>query len=61
MTRLTRAKDSFECRVNICPAETWFLNHYGDYPKDEICDDCPFERYINRLAEIEDMMEDDLK
>ena len=66
--RLTRQKDNFPCRFKGgCPAEEWIKNitdvHYSDW-KEDVCDNCPFEKYINKLAEYEDMeerIEDDLK
>ena len=65
MRRLTRRKDENECRINKCRAEEWMADLYhGEYPYLDICDNCPFEEYINRLAEMEDMeenMEDDRK
>lgn len=66
MERLTRHLDNYPCRVNRCKAEEWMESIYGecvDFDAD-ICEDCPFESYINKLAEYEDMaeqMEDDLK
>ena len=67
MERLTREKDMYECRIaGGCPAEEWMYDLY-DKPvpmnKNE-CDECPFEVYINKLAEYEDKneyMEDDGK
>lgn len=65
MSRLTRTKDEYECRMsNPCPAEDWMHDTYGLYPQTSICDDCPFEKYINKLAEYEDKnehLEDDGK
>lgn len=57
MERLTRKKDEYECRINGCPAEEWMYNLYGSYSKNDICDDCPFMFYINKLAEFEDEKE----
>ncbi len=55
MERLTRVKDEYECRVGGgCPAEDWMRDLYGFYPDGNICEHCPFEKYINKLAEIED-------
>lgn len=55
MERLTREKDDYECRVGGgCPAEDWMRSLYGEYPSKDICEFCPFEKYINKLAEIED-------
>lgn len=64
MERLTREKDMYECRIaGGCPAEEWMYDLYGKYPVD-CCFNCPFEMYINKLAEYEDKneyMEDDGK
>ena len=60
MTRLTRIKDEYECRIGNCLAEDWIENITGEvafnWPGD-VCKDCPFEKYINRLAEYEDKEE----
>lgn len=64
MKRLTRPIDNFPCRLaGPCVAEDWMKNIYNEYPPlkgKSICDNCPFETIINRLAEYEDQ-EDDLK
>lgn len=59
--RLTRRKDEYECRIVDCPiyegSNNWCV-------EDDPCKACPFEKYINRLAELEDFveeMEDDRK
>lgn len=55
--RLTREKDEYECRIpRGCPAEEWMYDLYGEYP-DDCCYNCPFEKYINKLAEFEDKEE----
>lgn len=55
MTRMTRVKDEFSCRLaGGCVAEDWMKSIYGEYPKEGICDNCPFEEIINRLALYED-------
>ena len=62
MERMTRTKDKYECRfLGGCPAEVWIemvsgldYTHWSCSP----CDCCPFEKYINRLAEMEDKMEE---
>lgn len=68
--RLTRKKDMYECRIaGGCPAEDWIekvtgVSFYEWEGEDDRCDTCPFEKYINRLAEYEDedeCMEDDGK
>lgn len=66
--RLTRHIDKFPCRIkNGCPAESWIekITSTSSYNWDEfMCENCPFEKYINKLAEYEDKeerMEDDLK
>ena len=65
MSRMTRRKDGWECRVaGGCPAEEWMYDLYGKYSEGEFCKTCPFEKYINRLAELEDLeeeIEDDRK
>ena len=66
--RLTRHVDEFPCRIEeYCSAEEW-MREVTDTPyihwNKGVCDDCPFMKYINKLAEYEDMeekMEDDLK
>lgn len=55
MARLTRIKDEYECRANHCEAEEWMYDIYGEYPDELICESCPFEKYINRLAQYEDL------
>ena len=67
MGRLTRKPDKWPCRIRECLAEDWIedltnimRSHWGE----EICEHCPFEKYINCLAELEDeaeFMEDDRK
>ena len=69
--RLTRKKDEFECRVgtgDCCDMEEWVEKITGVdvhvWSTDDFCSTCPFEKYINKLAEYEDKaeeMEDDLK
>ena len=68
--RLTRKKDDFKCRVGKgdCTVEDWIENLTGlsiyNWESDDFCEICPFEKYINRLADFEDeaeKMEDDLK
>lgn len=68
MERMTRHKDQWECRIGeCCIVEDWMEIITKTYPRDwdcSPCDICPFEKYINRLAELEDIMEnqeDDLK
>lgn len=56
--RLTREKDEYECRIaGGCPAENWMYALYGEYPTD-CCHNCPFEIFINKLAEFEDKEEE---
>ena len=56
MSRLTRKKDQYPCRMaGGCPADEWIYNHGGD--PDDCCVDCPFEKYINALAKHEDAAE----
>ena len=70
MSRLTGRERDCECYIGEnCPAEDWMYEVTGApfvswNPKTYICDNCPFMKYINKLAEYEDMeekMEDDLK
>ena len=59
MSRLTRPKDRWECRIaGGCPVEEWLATHDVKI-EDEIyfCEDCPFEKYINKLAEYDDAEE----
>ena len=60
MKRLTRAKDLYECRMaDGCPAEEWISEVSGEWImnfRESTCSNCPFMRYINRLAEYEDLM-----
>lgn len=61
---MTRHENDYECRVINCRAEDWMKSIYGSYPEKDICKYCPFQKYINTLAEKEDMEEkntDDLK
>lgn len=56
MVRLTRKKDQYPCRIaDGCPGDIWIEEHGGD--SDGICEDCPFEKYINALAKYEDVAE----
>ena len=56
MSRLTRPKDEWECRVaGGCPMEDYILNHEGVL--EDICDDCPLMPVANRLAEYDDAKE----
>ena len=60
MVRLTRVKDQYPCRISGgCLAEEWIesLGYDLDKMEGDICSDCPFEQYINRLAEYEDAIE----
>ena len=66
MRRLTRHIDDYPCRIANCLAEDWIEDLTGVivYNWEEACSQCPFEKYINRLAELEDeaeRMEDDRK
>lgn len=65
MKRFTRHIDEYSCRLaGKCPAEEWMYYLYDRYSDKNVCDTCPFEKYINRLAELEDEneeMEDDRK
>ena len=71
MERFTKHTNIYSCRIIDCPAEQWIQNltnvetskwSYDGYVY--MCDSCPFKKYINHLAELEDNMErneDDLK
>lgn len=70
MKRMTRHIDKYPCRIGEpCPAEEWIeeltgVTNYNWASGGSACDMCPFEKYINRLAEYEDeeeLMEDDRK
>ena len=64
MERLTRKKDQYPCRMaGGCPAENWIAEEANVriYDLGNVCDKCPFEKYINALAEYEDKMEEELK
>lgn len=57
--RLTRPFDEWPCRIaGGCPAEVWIIGLTGistaNWAADYICNTCPFEKFINRLAELED-------
>ncbi len=60
MVRLTRVKDQYPCRIaGGCPAESWIESLGYDLDKmGEMCNNCPFEKYINKLAEYEDYLEE---
>lgn len=65
MKRLTREKDNFSCRIaGGCPGLEWIeevtKTHAFDWEV-EVCDICPFEKIINRLAEYEDKEEKNVK
>ena len=55
--RLTRKKDNYPCRIINCQAEDWMIAHFNACPEDDICKDCPFEKYISHLADYEDIVE----
>lgn len=55
--RMTRVKDNWPCRINECMAEEWMRDLYGEYSEESICENCPFEDIVNRLAELEDYLE----
>ena len=46
MQRLTSRNKEWECRIDYCDVD--------DYS----CDNCPFIKYINKLAEYEDRIEE---
>ena len=59
MARMTRAKDKYECRIaGGCPAEDWIVECIEGEIVNLPCDTCPFMKYINQLAEYEDMWDD---
>ena len=60
MKRMTRTLDKYPCRIINCRAEEWIeniVNH--SLPYGVVCDNCPFEAYINKLAEFEDEKENE--
>ena len=58
MSRMTRPKDNWDCRIRECRAEEWMGDLFGHYPRaDDICSNCPFFEHIKRLAEYEDLVE----
>ena len=61
MARLTRPKDEWECRLaGACPVEDWIMENLGvslDMLKENVCDNCPFIKHINKLAAYEDVAE----
>lgn len=64
MKRMTDNNKNHVCRIDKCMAEDWMFDLYGNYSDKFVCDNCPFEKYINHLAELEDekeLFEDDLK
>lgn len=58
MSRMTRPKDNWDCRIRECKAEEWMRDIYRHYPRaEDICSICPFFEHIKRLAEYEDLVE----
>ena len=55
--RLTNKK-SHPCHIN-CTADRWMHTLYGHPPLnyDMVCDICPFRKYLEKLAELEDLQE----
>lgn len=51
--RLTQPTKDYECRMKNCAAEDWMYYIFGEFPKD-VCEKCPFQKLVNRLAEYED-------
>lgn len=61
MSRLTNPSKEFECRWGQqCEAEQWFYDIYGEYPE-SLCDNCPFMKFINALAEKEDAEDEKIR
>lgn len=61
MARLTRKKDRYECRIDTCVLEDWFLDHVIGRNIElvgSLCDNCPVMPYINKLAKYEDMSDE---
>lgn len=58
MDRMTRTLDNFPCRIKNCPMENYLIDEF-DIPTENysICDNCPFEKIVNKLAELEDKEE----
>ena len=53
MSRMTRPKDNWECRIDECRAEEWMSDLYGHYPRaDDICSNCPFFTILNDLLNM---------
>lgn len=61
MERLTRKKDKFPCRAIECVAEEWMMENTGVDFVEDVCKNCPFEKYINTLAAYEDEKEGEEK
>lgn len=72
MKRLTRPfnADNYRCKIaGGCLAEDWIeevsgVNYYNWQSEFKVCDNCPFEKYINALSRLEDeaeLMENDGK
>ena len=57
MERYTRHIDEYPCRIKECDVEDWVYIVLGEYPKGDMCEECPFEAMINRLATFEDYFE----
>ena len=57
--RLTRKKDNYPCRIKNCYIEDWVLEHIvkGELIGN-LCNDCPIEPLVNKLAEYEDREEE---
>lgn len=60
MSRLTREKDEYRCRIKECCMEEWVEELTGvtsynwETSSEFMCDNCPLEKYVNKLAEYED-------
>lgn len=60
MSRLTREKDEYRCRIKECCMEEWVEELTGvtsynwETSSEFMCDNYPLEKYVNKLAEYED-------
>jgi hypothetical protein len=58
MERLTEINNGYACRIKNCWAEDWMGRYYAEYPRGDICKDCPFMELVNKLAGYEDKEEE---
>lgn len=55
--RLTKKNSPYECKIAECYADDWVKEFRYHNSEDSPCDDCPFMKYINKLAKLEDYIE----